>query len=394
MISNLLILNSAYVGSRDLWWVDAPEATVGYNIYRAFDYPANWVKLNTTPQPGHFYRDISSLQSITYTVQAADWVEKGEFGKWGFRIPDVPYSNIVKGRPVVCDTPEEITVILDGNSFRPVMVNGLDQTIWLRMDNTLPIGGKVSAYPLVADLTTVSVFQVTYNRLTNFVDIFNNMRRTFYTIVPVNGSGETIAAGASGNPVVDSNQIDTMDYLQAEMVRRNAWLFEQTGEPAYLLIKKSRGTLCGCTNTGVQMPRTGCSSCFETGWIGGYYGPYDVLFIDPDVAALRTLNEGGVKVERNSRSYFGPTPIVQNGDLIVRRNGERLVIHTVTYKMPRGVLLQQEFNVELLNTKDTRYLIPLGNSSPFDSGGTHNPLCITLLMSPTPLMVNRLWENR
>ena len=43
----------------------------------------------------------------------------------------------------------------------------------------------------------------------------------------------------------------------------------------------------------------------------------------------------------------------------VRRNGERLVISGVTYKMPRGVILQQEFNVKLLPPGDTRYLIPV-----------------------------------
>src|SRR5271157_4787926 len=52
MVSNLLVLNSSYVGSRDLWWVDDPGATKGYNIYRAFDYPTNWVKLNPFPWVG------------------------------------------------------------------------------------------------------------------------------------------------------------------------------------------------------------------------------------------------------------------------------------------------------------------------------------------------------
>jgi hypothetical protein len=63
--------------------------------------------------------------------------------------------------------------------------------------------------------------------------------------------------------------------------------------------------------------------------------------------------------QRASRSYMGPTPIVQDGDLVIRRNGERLAISTVTYKMPRGVILQQDFDVELLPPGDTRYLIPL-----------------------------------
>lgn len=54
--------------------------------------------------------------------------------------------------------------------------------------------------------------------------------------------------------------------------------------------------------------------CFETGIKGGYYGPIEFLFQDPEVGAVRTIDEGGKKVERQSRSYLGRTPIVQDGD--------------------------------------------------------------------------------
>ena len=97
MINSLLVLNSSYVGSRDLWWTDDPEAVKGYNIYRAFDYPTNWVKLNAHPWLGHFYRDMSSLELVTYPVKDSDWVERGELGRWGLRIPDIPFTDVVKG---------------------------------------------------------------------------------------------------------------------------------------------------------------------------------------------------------------------------------------------------------------------------------------------------------
>jgi len=42
MITNLLVLNSSYVGSHDLWWAHDPEAVKGYNIYRAYEHPSNW----------------------------------------------------------------------------------------------------------------------------------------------------------------------------------------------------------------------------------------------------------------------------------------------------------------------------------------------------------------
>jgi hypothetical protein len=151
------------------------------------------------------------------------------------------------------------------------------------------------------------------------------------------------------------------------MVRRNEWVFEQIGEPAYILFRKTRGEICGCrgAETGLGAPRSGCPICFEVGIVGGYYGPYDITYVPPDSALTRELDEGGgIKATRESRSYLTNTPIVQDGDLIVRRNSDRLVVAGVIYKSPRGILLQQDFTTQLLTPGDTRYLIPLNTGLP------------------------------
>lgn len=382
MVTNLLVMNSSYVGSRDLWWVDDPEAR-GYNIYRAFDYPTNWVKLNNAPWVGHFYRDQSALEEITYTIQEKDWLAKGTpyvgitpnpnhgLGSWIFRIPDFPYSDVVQGRPVLANNCDAVTVILDGQTFRPAKVSGLDKSIWLQMDNTLPLGGAVSAYPLVsngvvwqADYSGVQTFQVQYKKLNNFVEGYQSMVRTFYTIVPVGEKGELHKPGERDTIIVNTMEVDKITWEYQEMVRRNQWIFEEVGEPAYLMFKKTRGKVCGCSTTGLGQARTACPICFGVGIVGGYYGPYDFIYIPPDTAMMVELNEGGRKVTRSSQSYLGPTPIVQAGDLIIRRNMERLVIGPVLWKAPRGILLQQEFTANLLDAGDTRYLIPINTGLP------------------------------
>jgi len=360
MISNLLILNSNYVGARDLHWVDDPKAVLGYNIYRAFDYPTSWVKLNSYPLTIHFYRDETTLQQVTYTVTSNDFVEKGEGGHWVLHIPDIPYSTIVRGRAQVTNSPQDVTILMDGKSFRPIQVQGLDQSIWIQRDNTLHQGGAVSDLPAMPDLTQVQVFQVVYSKLVNYVDIYTRLTRTFYTVVGIGADGQELhTPGEPNTEIVDTQQIDRMDYMQREMVRRNDWLFEQVGEPAFLMFRKTKGVTCGCLQGGLNQPRTGCSGCFEIGIVGGYFGPYDFLYIDPDSQVMRTLQEGGIEVERESTAYLGPSPIVQDGDLIIRRNGERLVINKVRYKSPRGVLLMQDFTTTLLRRGDTRYLVPV-----------------------------------
>jgi hypothetical protein len=371
-ITNLLVLNSDFVGARDLHWVDDPHAKKGYNIYRSFDFPTNWVKLNLHPLTVHFFRDETTLLRTTHTIQPTDFVEKGEEGHWVLRIPDIPYSNVVKGRAQVCNNCDEVTILMDGVPFRPIQVQGLDQQVFIQQDRTLPgtstppgdgVGeapGAVSTFPAMPNLNEVKVFQVVYNKLINFVDIYTTLVRTFYTVVGVGADGRELhKPGDPHTEIVDTQQVDRMDYMQREMVRRNDWIFEQVGEPAFLMFRRTRGDVCGCTQGDLNQPKHGCPSCFEVGIVGGYFGPYDFLFIDPDSQVKRTLQEGGIEVERESTSYIGPTPIVQDGDLIIRRNGERLIINNVRYKNPRGVLLMQDYQTKLLVKGDTRYLIPV-----------------------------------
>ncbi len=404
MVRGLLVLNSSYTGARDLWWPRDPKATRGYNIFRAFDAPYNFVKLNTQgPVPGQFYRDKTELLEHAHTVQPTDWIDQGVNGMQCFRIPHTPFSGVVKGKPVVASSPDDIRVDVtypDGTvqCVRPGLVSGVDQTIFLPVGVSLTPDGSVTNSPII-DFTTAVSFVAVYNTLVNFVDISVNMLRTYYRVVPVGDRGELHSVNDPNIETVDSMQIDRMNYIWREAVRRNAWVFEQIAEPAYLLFRRRAGETCGCTSTETGTPRTRCEVCFETGIVGGYYGPYDFPYIPPDTAIQRTLDEGGVKVERSSRSYLGPTPIVQDGDLLVRRNGERLVISGVDYIQPGGVLLQQEFDVELLPGGDTRYLIPIAaperpviynpvvSADPLDGIGGAEPIY------EATTVPGQIWEN-
>jgi hypothetical protein len=358
------IIDSGMVGAHDLYWADSKDATKGYNIYRAYDHPTNWVKLNPNIWSKHFYRDVTTLQQVQYVVNPDEFIEKGEVGQWVIRLRDVPYAtaNIGANRVNVANSPDDVTVICDGVSFRPTSVNAFDRTVTMLIDNRLAQGGAVSDTALVhttdvsvADYNGVQEWQVVYNKLTNFVDIYAQFNRTYYTVVPVGDKGECHKPGAKGTSVVNTQEVDKIDWVFEEMVRRNQYLFETTGEPALCFFRKWRGEVCGCV-FGSQQPKTACPVCFETGFVDGYHGPFDFLFVPPDSALARVLDEGGIKTTRSSRSYMTRTPIVQNGDLILRGNGDIMVISDVVYKMPRGIILQQDFTVELLSPGDTRYL--------------------------------------
>ena len=356
-VEGLIILSSAVPGLRDLWWVNDGGDGLGFMPFRSEDRGSNWKALSPYPIPGNRFRDMTSLDETTYTVQDKDWIERGTFGHYIVRVPGSPiYGEVISGRAILASQPKHVGVTLNGKTIPVARVDGAAGDIWLATGVGLNLDANWKELPLAVPQPG-DVLVVTYYQLTNFVDPTPEAR-SYYTVVPVLANGNLEhEPGAFGSEIINTLEVDKMDYMQAEMVRRNAWLFEQSGEPAHLLIKRTKGKPCGCKTEG--QARTGCEVCFETGIVGGYYGPYDFLFIDPDSAATKELDEGGVKVTRQSRSYLGPGLVVQAGDMIIRKNGERMVISAPVYKSPRGVLLQQDFDVNLLPAGDTRYRVPL-----------------------------------
>ena len=163
---------------------------------------------------------------------------------------------------MVSNSPDDVSVtvsvsgnpVIDGQTFRPTTVNGFDRAVYMLMDNTLKTGGAVSDTALVnagnvsiADYSNIKLWQVTYKKLHNFVDIYTSLNRTYYTVVPVGDKGELHKPGAQGSVVKNTQEVDEIDWVYAEMVRRNQYLFETTGEPAYIMFRKWRGEPCGCT---------------------------------------------------------------------------------------------------------------------------------------------------
>ena len=392
-VTGLLILSGVIPGIRDLMWSADKSAVLGYMAYRAENRYGPWTALSPDPIPGERFRDETTLTPVIYTVTDADWTDRGTYGYWAFRVPNAPiYGEVVNGRVILASTPAHVSLVVDGKQIQAARVDGVEGRIWV--PQTLMVQGHTPAALPYVNLTDTSVVTVTYNTLTNFVEPTPE-RRSFYTIVPIGADGLPLHEPGVVGDVVNIMEVDKMDFMQAAMVERNAWEFEFSGEPAYLLIKRTKGTECAC-KAGSNQARTGCPSCYETGIVGGYYGPYDIPFIDPDAGTTTETTEGGRKVTRASRSYLSPTPPIAAGDLIVRKNGERLVISNPTYKSPRGVLLQQDFDVNLIQYGDTRYMIPLRTTAtPIvynpgfqDSPGVLGEPVTTPLTDPT-----KNWEN-
>jgi hypothetical protein len=173
----------------------------GYNVYRANDAPVNWTKLPSTPLPGQYYRDQTRLLSVRFVVTSDAYVDAGEMGMKWVRIPDVPYCEVVKGRLTVATSPDDVIIQVTYpndviTNYRPTMVPGADQAVWLPVGKSVPLGGAVSEFPFL-DFDSVVSIAIIYRKLTNYVDIQTNMVRTFYTVVPVGDRGRSTGQARS-----------------------------------------------------------------------------------------------------------------------------------------------------------------------------------------------------
>jgi len=57
---------------------------------------------------------------------------------------------------------------------------------------------------------------------------------------------------------------------------------------------------------------------------------------------------------------MGPSPIIAQRDLILRRNGDRCLVGPVTpVEASGGVMVQQHFTIEFIDSTDIRYTFPV-----------------------------------
>ena len=60
---------------------------------------------------------------------------------------------------------------------------------------------------------------------------------------------------------------------------------------------------------------------------------------------------------------MGPSPLIRTRDFVVRQNGERLMIGSVTPQGAKGAVFQQHFMLNYRDSKDIIYQVPLDGSA-------------------------------
>jgi len=384
---NLFLTSGYRPGVFDLRWDDpavlalnSKYKLLGVNIYRSFDSeygPFN--RISELLVCSTFWRDQTDNEVVIEEDVSGQFILNGECSGSGAQSPrwvfKTLHSPIVKeaSQAVTADLPDDVLVHIDGVPVRPMRVHGFSGEIELDPF----IYADVARQKLDPSLVPGPNSRVTCTYRRNRTLLKTDLgQRVFYRVTTVGvrincdlsqvGCQDLIETPLENATATSSMEIEKIDFMWREAVRRNRFILEQGGERVKIFLQKNVGVPCPCVPDDYhKQPINDCRICYGTGIVGGYEGPYDAL-IAPDDAERRIAQKDiGRTVEHTYEVWTGPMPLLSQRDFLVKINGERYSVGPVRFPSNRGMVLQQHFNIGAMDEKDIRYRVPVGNTARF-----------------------------
>lgn len=352
---------------------------LGVNVYRSDTGERGpYFRVNNVPVGSLFYRDRTDVGEVPSELVPwnGGWVFKGDSpNNKGWRLK-TRYSPVVKDsenqkNAVLANSPFDVEVYVDGTRVVVDAVFGLTGEIDLSTERVWdPSTETFLDPPIPTESSTVQV-RYYYRKGNKLVNTLDDRYKVFYRLTTVaqdpTGTSSTglVETPLGYSPPISPMNSEQMDYIWKEAIRRNRWILEQGGERVKLFIRRVNGVRCTCLwdshlEVYSKQPFNQCYTCYGTGWVGGYEGPYD-LIVGPDDSERRvTQTPTGRRLENTYEVWIGPTPTVSQRDFIVKQNGERFSIGPVHRTQIRGLNLHQSFQIGYLDNQDIRYSVPMG----------------------------------
>jgi len=376
---NLQVFSTYLKGSYDLRW-DHPTlmpenfgwTILGVNIYRSdVSDRGPFYKINQYPIGSTFYRDQTEFIRVSKEVIAPQqWLFNGNAPnnkKHVFRTRCPIVKNGVVGSnmsPTFGDSPTDVIVTVDGIPTEVEWVFG--KTGEVSIVNLPTIDWATEKYVEAQIPQTNSTVEISYWSYRNFIrsglDTKIHYRVTTLGI-DANNPSKMIETPLNYAEPRSSIEVESLDYIWREAVRRNNWILEQGGERVKVFIRKQSGVPCPCVEIErrhleqSKQPDSMCLKCFGTGFVGGYEGPWPLL-IAPDEAERRiSQTVYGRRKEHTYEVWTGPSPMLSQRDFLVKQTNERYSLGPIRRPSNRGNVLQQHFQIGYLDEQDLRYQV-------------------------------------
>ncbi len=380
---NVFMTSGFEPGVIDLSWKDPSELAInsrfricGVNVYRSFDNEFGPFERITDLVVGSlFWRDRTDNLLVPDENVTNQFVLFGDCSGSGtdapryvFRVQNWP---IVKeaSQQVHADSPEDVQVFINGQRARVLRVFGFSGEIEIdpfAYANVATQNWDPSIIPQPGDTVTCTY---RYTRKLLKTDL---IQRTFYRVttvaIPINKDlsvcqpQDLVETPIQMATAANTYEIEKLDYIWKEAVHRNRFILEQGGERVRVFLRKNVGLPCPCTPDDYhKQPLNDCLTCFGTGIVGGYEGPYEMIIAPDDAERKISQSVMGRTVAHTYEVFTGPVPILSQRDFILKLNGDRYSVGGVRFPNGRGMVLQQHFTIGHIDEKDIRYKVPVTN---------------------------------
>lgn len=343
---------------------------LGVNIYRCYDTPnGTYEKINDYPVGSLYYRDetkelvaldedpMQGGRLVAGTNASGDWIVKTYY-----KPITIPGTN-----GEIANSPRHVKVDIkatSSDSFQTVpafKVLGDAGEIYLIRNKVFNHTTHQIDSPILPDINLGGEIRVSYGYINNAIQTDIN-RKIYYKVASVAvdpKSGGTIETPLTQIDPISLYDMEKVDWIWAEAIRRNKWLLEQAGERVKLFIRKWAGERCTCWDEQFRQSKIDCPACFGTGYIEGYEGPYDILVAPPETEKVVNLTDIGLHITYDWATWTGPHPLINDRDFVVRSNNDRYSIARVNPQGSRGAIYQQHFTLAPLDQHDIRYRVPI-----------------------------------
>jgi hypothetical protein len=379
---NVMVVSPFEKGMLDIRWDDpsllggnSAYNVLGVNVYRSDASDRGpFRRLNSFPVGGTFFRDFTDVALVSQEIINWDtgWQSKGDapnVRRWTLRTRYPIYKPRTQG--VAANSQYDVIVTINGLQARIAEVFGSGKEITL--GDAPDIDPRNERF-VFAPLPTGPADEVlvTYYTLKNLVQPGVD-KKSFYRVTTV---AENLAApgGVVETPLnvtapASDMQIEQLDYIWREAIRRNNWILTQGGERLKLFCMKVAGERCECRieldghiRAFSKQPSNRCKICFGTGWVGGYEGPYDIIMAPDDAERRISQTATGRRKEHSYEIFMTFTPIISQRDFVVKQNNDRYSIGPVRRPTNRGNVMQQHCTIQYIDSQDIRYSVPIDHS--------------------------------
>lgn len=151
--------------------------------------------------------------------------------------------------------------------------------------------------------------------------------------------------------------------LIATEVRRhiNLLMHEFVGRRCWLLPKRTFGQRCGsCFNDTLKARvKSGCRTCFDTGFVRGYHSPIEIwIQFDPSPADEQQTNIGQLQ-QNNTTARVGYFPPFKVKDVIIEPENHRWRVSQVNSTQRLRAVVHQEVQLHEIPASDSEYLVDI-----------------------------------